>query len=195
MGDIVIAITAASYSGNKGAAAMLQSSIKQLHNTFGHKLTINLMSTYPVEDSKQVPYDFIKVIPCKPEALVFIAFPLSIIYKMLKWFPPVRYLLEKNKIIQAYKYSDLVLDEAGVSFVDSRGWVMNMYSFICIAVPMLVGTPVVKYSQALGGFTSLLNRSLAKIVLPKCKLICARGQTTLENLKKIGIKKRRILFN
>ena len=31
MKEVVIAITAASYSGNKGAAAMLQSSIRQLY--------------------------------------------------------------------------------------------------------------------------------------------------------------------
>ena len=50
MRDITIAITAASYSGNKGAAAMLQSSIKQLHNIYGDRLNINLMSVYPKED-------------------------------------------------------------------------------------------------------------------------------------------------
>lgn len=52
MRDITIAITAASYSGNKGAAAMLQSSIKQLHNIYGDRLNINLMSVYPKEETK-----------------------------------------------------------------------------------------------------------------------------------------------
>ena len=47
MRDVVIAITAASYSGNKGAAAMLQSSIRQLHERYGERLNINLMSVYP----------------------------------------------------------------------------------------------------------------------------------------------------
>ena len=44
MRDVVIAITAASYSGNKGAAAMLQSSIRQLQKKYGQRLNINLMS-------------------------------------------------------------------------------------------------------------------------------------------------------
>lgn len=189
MRDIVVSITAASYSGNKGAAAMLQSSIKQLHDIYGYRLNINLMSTYPKEDKKQIPHDFIKVISCKPEELVFIAFPLAILYKMLKWLLPLRFLIEKNKIIKAFKNSDLVLDEAGVSFVDNRGFVMNMYAFICAAVPMLIGTPVVKYSQALGSFNSTTNRILAKIILPKFRLICARGQITLDYIKEIGIEK------
>ena len=38
MRDVVIAITAASYSGNKGAAAMLQSSIRQLYEKYGDAL-------------------------------------------------------------------------------------------------------------------------------------------------------------
>ena len=59
MRDVFIGITAASYSGNKGAAAMLQSSIKQLHDIYGDRLNINLMSVYPGEDKKQLPYDFL----------------------------------------------------------------------------------------------------------------------------------------
>ncbi len=187
MRDINIAITAASYSGNKGAAAMLQSSIKQLYNKYGHRLNINLMSVYPTEDRKQLPYDFIKVIPCKPEQLLFVAFPLAILYKIFAWCGPVRKLIEKNKIIRAYRETDLVVDEAGISFVDSRGFVMNTYAFACAAVPMLVGTPVVKYSQALGTFKNPWNRFLAKWILPKMKLICARGQGTKDNLQSIGI--------
>lgn len=188
MRDIVVAITAASYSGNKGAAAMLQSSIKQLYDKYGAQLNINLMSVYPMEDKKQVPFDFINIISCKPEQLMFIAFPLAILYKLLKWVSPVRKVLEKNKIIKAYKNSDLVIDEAGISFVDSRGFIMNIYAFICIAVPMLVGTPVVKYSQALGSFGKMYNRIIAKFILPKCRLICARGEQTYNNLVKIGVK-------
>ena len=38
--DINIAITAASYSGNKGAAAMLQSSLTQLHEIYGSRLNV-----------------------------------------------------------------------------------------------------------------------------------------------------------
>lgn len=188
MRDINIAITAASYSGNKGAAAMLQSSIKQLYDIYGHRLNINLMSVYPGEDRKQVPHDFINIVPCKPEQLLFVVFPLAVLYKLLGWIKPLKKLIEKNKIIRAYRNTDLVIDEAGISFVDSRGIVMNTYAFVCAAVPMLVGTPVVKYSQALGTFKNPINRLLAKWILPKIKLICARGQGTYDNLASIGVK-------
>ena len=122
MRDITIAITAASYSGNKGAAAMLQSSIKQLHDVYGDRLNINLMSVYPSEDKKQLPFDFINITSTKPEQLLFIAFPLAILYKLFKWCPPIKKLLLKNKILKTYTNTDLVVDEAGISFVDSRGF-------------------------------------------------------------------------
>ncbi len=131
MRDITIAITAASYSGNKGAAAMLQSSIKQLHDVYGDRLNINLMSVYPSEDKKQLPFDFINITSTKPEQLLFIAFPLAILYKLFKWCPPIKKLLLKNKILKTYTNTDLVVDEAGISFVDSRGF-CNEYLRFCL---------------------------------------------------------------
>ena len=112
MRDVFIGITAASYSGNKGAAAMLQSSIKQLHDIYGDRLNINLMSVYPGEDKKQLPYDFINITSTKPEQLLFIAFPLAVLYKIFKWCPPIKKLIAKNKIIKTYLKTDLVVDEA-----------------------------------------------------------------------------------
>ena len=189
MNDINIAITAASYSGNKGAAAMLQSSLGQLWDIYGERLNVRLMSVYPSSDKEQVPFDFVEVVSQKPEQLVFLAFPLAILYRLFKWIAPVKKLISQNRIIRSYIKTDLVIDEAGISFVDERGFVMNTYAFICMAVPLLVGTPVVKYSQALGSFNNPWNRFLAKWILPKIKLICARGQITDDNLRSIGIKK------
>lgn len=193
MRDVNIAITAASYSGNKGAAAMLQSSINQLYKHYGDRLNIYLMSVYPEEDQTQIPFDFIKIIECKPEQLLFLAFPLAIIHYLFRWCFPVCWLLEKNTILKTYTNIDMVIDEAGISFVDSRGIIMNVYAFVCAAVPLLMGAPVVKYSQAMGPFHNPLNRILAKWILPHLRLICARGQKTLDNLSEIGIFKNVIL--
>lgn len=194
MRPITIAITAACFSGNKGAAAMLQSSIKQLKERYGERLDILLMSTYPSADRKLIAempekYDNIKVVNTKPEKLLFIAFPLAILYSFLRFIPGLGKLFRMNKIIKAYSQADIVIDEAGISFVDSRGFIMNTYAFVCAAVPMLCGVPVVKYSQALGTFKNGWNKFLAKWILPKIKLICARGEITRDNLAGIGITK------
>lgn len=192
MRPINIAITAASFSGNKGAAAMLQSSIKQLKSRYGERLNLTLMSTYPTADRRiiaEMPekYQNIRVVNAKPERLLFLAFPLAVLYSFLRFVPGLGRLLRMNKIIKAYSQTDLVIDEAGISFVDSRGFVMNTYAFVCAAVPMLCGVPVVKYSQALGTFSDPWNRFLARWILPKMKLICARGEITRQNLADIGI--------
>lgn len=192
MKSLNIVITAASFCGNKGAAAMLQSGIKQLRERYGERLRITLMSTYPERDRallKLMPdnYGFINIENAKPEKLVFLAFPLACLYGFFGHFPLLRKPFLNNKIIRAYSECEMVIDMAGVSFVDSRGFVMNTYAFICAAVPLLCGAPVCKYSQALGSFKNPYNRFLAKRILPKMRLICARGEITKNNLAEIGV--------
>ena len=193
MRKITIAITAASFSGNQGSAAMLHSSVRQLRERYGERLRIVLMSTYPEEDRRLISempddYSFIEVVSAKPEKLLFLAFPLAVLYAGLRFIPPLGALLRLNRIIRAYAECDIVIDEAGISFVDSRGFIMNTYAFVCAAVPLLCGKPVVKYSQAMGSFKNGWNRFLAKWILPKISLICARGELTRESLESIGIK-------
>lgn len=192
MRAINITVTAASFCGNKGAAAMLQSGIKQLKERYGEGLGITLMSTYPKRDREIIAampekYGFINVVNAKPEKLLFLAFPLAVLYGLFGRVKPIRKLLLHNKILRACSKCDMVVDMAGVSFVDSRGFVMNTYAFVCSAVPMLCGAPVCKYSQALGSFKNPHNRFLAKRILPKMRLICARGEVTKNNLTGIGI--------
>ncbi|MCM1167529.1 MAG: polysaccharide pyruvyl transferase family protein [Ruminococcus sp.] len=192
MENVKIAITAASFCGNKGAAAMLQSSVKQLRERYGERLRITLMSTYPRRDGEIIAalpenYGFIRVVNAKPGKLIFLEFPLAVLYRLFGRFAPFRGAFLRNKMIRAYSECDMVVDEAGISFADSRGFVMNAYAFVCAAVPMLCGAPVCKYSQALGGFKDPRNRALAKLVLPKMRLICARGEVTRKNLAEIGI--------
>ncbi len=182
-----ITILATNFAGNKGAAAMLQSSIKQL-SLHTDDVYYRLLSVYPEEDKRQNPYNNLEVVSCKPEHMIFLAFPLALLYYTFKWVKPIQRLLLRNQILKAVYASDFILDEAGISFVDSRGFVMNTYNFICMVVPMLLGKPIVKYSQALGPFKNFWNRSLAKIVLPRIKGIGARGSLTKEHLDELGLK-------
>lgn len=187
MKKVTIAITAASYSGNKGAAAMLQSSIQQLKERYGSRLDIRLMSVYPKEDIAQCPHESVTVIPAQPQKILFEAFPCAVLYRAFCWCPCIQKLLSKNEILNTYLESDLVIDEAGIAFSDSRGFLMNTYAFACAAVPLLMGTAAVKYSQALGPFHNAYNRFLAKLVLPEMKLVIARGRHTYRHLKAAGI--------
>ena len=41
----------------------------------------------------------------------------------------------------------------------------------------ILKVPVIKFSQALGPFENKFNKIIAKIFLPLCKIIFARGKT------------------
>lgn len=181
-----IAILAATFSGNKGAAAMLQSIIKNVSGELDN-VHYDVLSVYPDEDREQNPYDNAHVVSCKPEEIIFIAFPLAILFYLFKFIKPIKNLILKNTILKSFYHSDLVVDAAGISFVDSRGFIMNTYNFICIAVSLLLGKKVIKFSQAIGPFNTFWNRLLGKLVLPKVDVICARGKSTEGHLLDLGL--------
>jgi coenzyme F420-reducing hydrogenase beta subunit len=184
---IKIGITATNFSGNKGAAAMLQSLLKNITDR-REDTTFSLFSVYPKADIAQNPYAFLDIVSTKPQHLIFIAFPLALLYKLLKWIAPVKKLLLKNKILNEFSTCDLVVDAAGISFVDSRGFVMNTYNFICMATPLLVGKKVVKISQAMGPCNKVYNKLWAKMTLSKLQAVCARGKYTYAHLEKLKLK-------
>ena len=173
---------------------MLQSSIGQLKERYGEFLHVDLMSVYPAQDRVQCPHKFAAIVPAQPQRLLFAAFPCAVLYRMCGWCPPLRAALLKNKILNTYNHTDLVIDEAGIAFSDSRGWILNTYAFVCAAVPMLMGVPVVKYSQALGPFHNRYNRLLASLILPKMELVVARGRDTYRHLHAIGIRNNVVLY-
>ena len=92
-GKVTVAITAASYSGNKGAAAMLQSSIARLKQAYGTRLHIYLMSVYPAEDRTQCTHECVTVVPAQPQRVLFLAFPCAVCWRLFGWCAPVRALL------------------------------------------------------------------------------------------------------
>ena len=62
---------------------MLQSSIRQLYEKYGERLNINLMSVYPQEDKKQIPWDFIKIVSLQIQAAaVYCISTAAVLYKV-----------------------------------------------------------------------------------------------------------------
>ena len=181
---IKIGITAADFAGNKGAAAMLQSIIKNIKNK-DEEAGFSLFSVYPAEDKRENPYTDVEVISAKPEQMLFIAFPLAVLFYVFKFFRPAKKSILKNKTMRGFSDCDFIVDAAGISFVDSRGFVMSTYNCVCAAIPLLLGKPVIKVSQAMGPMKKWYNRLYAKWVLPHLKHISARGKSTYAHLEKI----------
>ncbi len=185
--DKRISILAATFSGNKGAASMLESIIDNVTDRVPGA-GFDVLSVYPAEDSIQNPYKNVRIVSCKAKQIVFKAFPLSILYFLFRWLPPVKRLILKNPILDSFSKCDVVVDAAGISFVDSRKLIMNFYNFICIFIPIVLKKRVIKFSQAMGPFKKFSNRTLAKSILPKVETICARGLITESYLKELGLK-------
>ena len=81
--------------------------------------------------------------------------------------------------------SDLVLDVAGVSFIDGREKFLP-YNILTIFTAFLFDVPVFKMAQAMGPFKNRLNHFCAKIFLLGCSRIFARGEDTLANFKQLN---------
>lgn len=177
-----IGILAATFSGNKGAAAMLSSIVDNLTQRY-ENVEFNVLSVYPDQDKKQCYFNNCEIVSAKPEEILFKAFPLAILFRL---FRPIKFfsaLILKNPTIKGFFDSDFIIDAAGISFVDSRGFVMNTYNFVCMAIPLLLGKKIIKFSQAIGPMNKIYNKFYAKLVLTKMEYICSRGSKTREFLE------------
>jgi colanic acid/amylovoran biosynthesis protein len=183
-----VATLAAAYSANKGAASMLQALIDNLPERAG-PVRIIAVSTHPGPDRKA--YDRaglnVEVVSQKPIELALLHIPLAALAGLLRWTRlPWRWTC-RPAALRALADADVVADLSGISFVDGRRLVVLVYNALVVMVPLLLGRPVVKCSQALGPFNTKLNRWLAGLVLPRLTTICPRGRITLRHLEEFGL--------
>ncbi|MEJ2619461.1 MAG: polysaccharide pyruvyl transferase family protein [Candidatus Thiodiazotropha sp.] len=180
-----VSIIAATISGNRGAEAMLTTTIGEIRQRYPD-CHFNVYSYYPTKDRALVSDRNISIYSATPLSIVTLLFPFSILYGICK-FPLLNKLLKLfPSAIKALDTSDLLLDLAGVAFIDGREKFLP-YNVLTLAPAFILKTPVIKLSQALGPFDNRFNRMLAVPTLKRCQQIFARGQGTHQNLKSIGL--------
>src|SRR5690606_35525159 len=102
--------------------------------------------------------------------------------------PPLRKVIgRKLPEVRALAEADVVLDQGGIAFSDGREKFL-LFNLAILLPGFVLATPVVKCAQALGPFRKRLNRTAARLALPRVRLIVARGATTLEFLDGIGLR-------
>lgn len=171
-------------SGNKGAAAMLESTIQTLTQKYPNA-EFTLLSHYPTADGKLNTYKNLRIISATPLELGLVINPAALGYKLL---PFSRDWLKKQvPAIRAIAEADAVLEEGGITFNDGRE-VYLLFNIATILPPLLLGTPVVKCAQALGPFKNVINRTAAKLFLPRMAVIVSRGDYTFKNLETLKLK-------
>jgi polysaccharide pyruvyl transferase WcaK-like protein len=183
-----IATLGAAYSANKGAAAMMQSLLDNLPEQVpGARMVA--VSTHPQADReayRQAGLD-VEVVSQQPLEMALVQVPLACLAGLLRVLRlPYRWLL-RPPALRALADADLVADLSGISFVDGRRFVVLVYNALVVWVPMLLGTPVVKCSQAMGPFETPVNKALARVTLPRLARICPRGELTEAHLRGLGL--------
>lgn len=147
--------------------------------------SVTVLTTYPDED-RRLADPGVVVVPLGPKRLVAVDLPLSVIGRLL----PRRLgraLWSRSAALAAIADADVVADISGVSFADDRGPKFNIYNAMLTVLPLMVGTPIVKCSQAVGPFEQRSNRVLARLLLPRVERILARGKFTEGHLRTLGL--------
>ncbi|MCK4470648.1 MAG: polysaccharide pyruvyl transferase family protein, partial [Anaerolineae bacterium] len=101
-----IAIIGATFSGNKGAASMLQAGL-DLIPEYVDDAHFNVLSVYPGADRRLNRDDRVDVVPAKPWQLMLMT-PLALVGRVL---PPA---LKLMPALRALKRSDLLIDVGGL---------------------------------------------------------------------------------
>jgi polysaccharide pyruvyl transferase WcaK-like protein len=181
-----VSIIAATISGNRGAEAMLTTTIGEIRQRYPD-CHFNVFSYYPVQDRALNRDSHVDIHSATPLAIVSLLFPFSILYALFK-LPLLNKLLNHfPKALQALDQSDVLIDLAGVAFIDGREKFLP-YNVLTLAPAFILNTPVIKFSQALGPFKNPLNRVLAKPTLNLCRQVFARGAGTYQHLQTLNLK-------
>jgi polysaccharide pyruvyl transferase WcaK-like protein len=175
----------AAFSANKGAASMLQALLDNLPELIG-ECRFQVLTTYPKEDLGEAPPG-VEVVSCTPTGLAAVHFPLALAAAMGARLGVPREWFCRTRALKAILRADVVLDVAGISFVDGRGIATLGYNVLMTSTPLLLGRPVVKVAQAMGPFEGRLNRFLASRILPRLQAICARGRATETHLRTLDL--------
>lgn len=184
----LVATIGAAFSANKGAAAMVQSLLDNLPDRVPD-LRVVAVSTHPVQDRRAYAAAGLNVdvVSQRPLEMALLQVTLALLAGLLRIARlPYRWLL-RPPALRALAEADVVADLSGISFVDGRRFVVLVYNALVVWVPMLLGTKVVKCSQAMGPFETPVNKALARLVLPRLARICPRGAATEAHLRGLGL--------
>ncbi|WP_194409112.1 polysaccharide pyruvyl transferase family protein [Microbacterium cremeum] len=179
-----ITVVGSALSGNKGAAAMLEAAIQ----TLGERLVeprFTLLSMYPEEDAAQNVYSNLEIVPAAPRQLGVTINTLALAYRVLPFLRET--IRRRSRAVKAIVESDVLLDQGGITFTDGREKFL-LYNVASILPALNVGTPVFKCAQAIGPFTSRVNRWASRKFLPKVNRIVTRGRITHEYADGLGLR-------
>lgn len=180
-----VALTAATLTGNHGAEAMVSTIVGRLREG-RDDLSFLLLSYYPTDDREVLTAPDFDISSSTPKSLVLSHLPGALLAVLLPKAMRATFPLVP-KSIRKLSQCDMLVCMAGVAFIDGREKFLP-FNILTILPAMLLGIPVVKAAQASGPYTNPLNRLMARLFLPRCRAIHARGARTLHHLEGLGLK-------
>lgn len=171
--------------GNRGAELMLSVAIGRLRDRFP-EACCNIFSYMPKDDRCECLDNNISIYSATPLSLVTLLFPAAALFGLFRKMFGRRVLRLAPAPIRALGQSEVLYDIAGVSFIDGREKFLP-FNALTLWPAMLLGIPVIKFSQAIGPIRSPVNRLFARMTLPYCQKIWARGAVSRKHLENSGL--------
>ncbi len=182
-----VGLTAASLTGNKGAAAMAAAAVDGLAWRLPEGTRFLLFSPYPRRDRETNYRSNLTIVPAPPLHAILMFPAFSLVFHVLRRFHlPTAPLVRLYRPLGAMLSCDAVLDLSGISFVHGRTPALA-YNVACLLPPLLLGKPVIKLSQAFGPLGGGFCRMAARKLLPKLAMVFARGGVSSAHLSDAGI--------
>ena len=168
-------ISGVALSGNKGASGMADALMQNLA-IINPDNKFFVFSYYPKTDRQQTSPENCQIIDGSPKMVVILFFlSLWAVFCRLLHLPKSFYRC--NSVMKAVIDCDYWLDASGISFVDGREKFL-IYNVLSLMPALTTATPVIKVAQAMGPFNGFINQLFARLILPRLKMICARGSQT-----------------
>src|SRR5688500_5505290 len=131
----------------------------------------SVLTTFPADDREEAHDERAVIVSAEPLELALLLWPLALVIAVLRACRlPWRWLCIRPAL-RHLRDADVVVDVAGISFADGRGLPIVIYNALMTSLPIMLGRPTVKASQALGPFRSPVNRALARLVLPRLRAV------------------------
>ncbi len=183
--DPTVSIIGATLTGNRGAEAMLVTSIGKVRDKFpGAKFVVH--SYFPAEDEALCNDPNVEIVDASPVALVLQYFPAALAERVARTVGRKLPGGLMPRGPRGLRDSDVLLDVFGVSYNDGREKFLP-FNVLSNWPSMLMGTPVVKLSQGLGTYRHPLTRAVGTWMLRRCQRVFARGQESLKMAEDVGI--------
>jgi polysaccharide pyruvyl transferase WcaK-like protein len=179
-----VSIIAATFYGNRGAEAMLSTTMAEIKARYNGDVRFNVFSYYPVRDATLVSDSDIVVYSSKPAYLVLVLLPCAVLYRLLGLLGLKTVMGFLPMSVRALARSKMLICLAGVSFVAGRAKFLP-FNIATILPAIVLGVPVIKFAQAMGPFGGLLNRLAARTFLMHCARIFTRGERTHKHLTEL----------